>query len=103
MPPICIVVGCSKKFGDVGKGRRKVSFFRLPTDPTILLKWCDILSININHLSVTKSERVCSEHFSTSDITYLDGTASLAAGALPINSNKSGTYSFVEGFCTIIS
>ncbi len=69
----CIVVRCSKKFGDVGKGRRKVSFFPLPADSTLLKKWRDIVYINVNDLSVAKSESVRSEHFSTNDLIQSDG------------------------------
>jgi hypothetical protein len=99
----CIVVGCPKKFGIVGKGRRKVALFHLPTDPIVLKKWCDILSLNINDLSVTKSERVCSEHFSISDIIYLEEKRLLAKDALPIHTSKAGTCNFVKDFCKLIS
>lgn len=93
-----MVVGCPKKFGDVGKGRRKVAFFHLPTDPIILKKWCDILSLDINNLSASRSERVCSQHFSISDVSCVEGKTLLAKGALPINSNKAGTCSFAKDF-----
>ena len=99
----CIVAGCRKKYGNVGKGRRKVALFRLPTDPMLLKKWCDILSLNINDLSATKSERVCSQHFSIGDITYLEGKTLLTKGALPINSSKPGTYGFIKNFWKISS
>ena len=55
----CIVSGCRKKIGGVGTYRRKVASFRLPTDSVTLKKWCEILSINVDDLGVTKSERVC--------------------------------------------
>jgi len=62
MPTSCIVVDCRKKFSDVDKNRRKVSLFRLPTDPIVLHKWCDILSLNFNDRSLTKSESVWRAH-----------------------------------------
>jgi hypothetical protein len=44
---------------------------------------------------VTKSERVCSQHFSTTDIIYSDKNVSLTVTAVPINPNKSGMYNFL--------
>ncbi|CAF0744982.1 unnamed protein product [Adineta steineri] len=90
MPATCIVVGCGKKYGDVGQGRRKVALFHLPTNLTILKKWCDILSINCNNLSVAKTERVCSQHFFKQDLTYSERRTILAKGAIPIHTSTPG-------------
>jgi hypothetical protein len=69
MPYVCAFPSCPKKVGDLGRGRRKVAFFRLPmSNVSTLKKWCDILSLDINGLSAASTERVCSQHFNPDDI-----------------------------------
>ncbi|CAF4843511.1 unnamed protein product [Rotaria sp. Silwood1] len=90
MPYTCIFPGCPKKVGDLGHGRRKVSFFRLPrADASELKKWCDILSLDMNNLSAANTERVCSEHFNPDDILVHNNKNSLVIGAVPIWFSKS--------------
>jgi hypothetical protein len=91
MPYVCAFPGCPKKVGALGRARRKVSMFRLPTSNPVQLKiWCDILSLDINNLSAGNTERVCSQHFNLEDIRVEDDKTTLVEGAVPIWSKKCG-------------
>lgn len=91
MPFVCAFPGCPKKVGSMGRRRRKVSLFRLPTSNHEQLKrWCNILSLDINNLSAGNTERVCSQHFRVDDIIEENGKTTLVEGAVPIWSGTDG-------------
>ena len=48
----CVIVSFRGKFGDIGGSRCKVLLVHLLTDPVVLKKCCDILSLNADDLGM---------------------------------------------------
>ncbi|CAF4546820.1 unnamed protein product, partial [Didymodactylos carnosus] len=65
---ICIVCQKSSSSGKVvGRHRKNVSFFNIPTDPTTRQEWFQLLNLSQENIN-SNTLRVCSERFDDADI-----------------------------------